>query len=77
MTKILIAMNSFNADMHNQYGHSSLVERIAKSGAEGVEIRKELLPSTLPLSSIKKRFSQTIYAVFIRHQLHFLIGIIK
>lgn len=54
MTKILIAMNSFNADMHNQYGHSSLVERIAKSGAEGVEIRKELLPSTLPLSSIKK-----------------------
>jgi sugar phosphate isomerase/epimerase len=55
MSKILITMNSFNAEIHKQYDHLALIDQIALSGADGVEIRKELLPSSVSLSSIKDR----------------------
>lgn len=54
MSKILIAMNSFDADQHQQNDHIALIEQIRLSGADGVEIRKELLSSSVSLSAINE-----------------------
>ncbi|SFB20284.1 MULTISPECIES: sugar phosphate isomerase/epimerase [unclassified Bacillus (in: firmicutes)] len=66
MRKVIIPLNAFNTNSVKENGHGDFVPFIKEIGAQGIEVRKELLtPRDYPLEKLKQHIQEhELYTVF-------------
>ena len=67
MSKVIIPLNAFPSEVVLSNGQASFVDNIAQSGADGIEIRRELFPvGNFPLEEIRSEIDKynlfTVYS---------------